>query len=446
MRSECEIDHGGTNVVRGGTDRRQFLKVAVGAGAAAVLSAAPGAAWGVASASAGAQLGAVTPADRTRVYVLVVDGCRPDEISPSLMPRLSALRSQGVNFPAARSLPVMETIPNHVMMMTGVRPDRSGVPANAIYDRAEAVVRTLDRPTDLRFATVLDRLHDGGKTTGSVLSKRYLFGIFGERATYRWEPSPLNPVSGHAPDEFTMDALIAMVSASDPDLVFANFGDIDRVGHSDETGTLVKAARTAALAQSDAQIGRFVDHLVATGLWESSVIMVLADHSMDWSIPSNVISIDLILRAHPTLREQLVIGQNGGADLIYWVGSDAGRAAGLAEVRALVTAHEGVLSVHEPAALRLGEEAGDLMAYCRAGWRFSDPTIVSNPIPGNHGHPTTEPIPFFFAGGSPRVRTGITLSDPARTVDIAPTVGALLGLKPPSGGYDGTARTSAFVG
>ena len=38
--------------------------------------------------------------------------------------------------PNARSLPVMETIPNHVMMMTGVRPDRSGVPANAIFDRA----------------------------------------------------------------------------------------------------------------------------------------------------------------------------------------------------------------------------------------------------------------------------------------------------------------------
>jgi predicted AlkP superfamily pyrophosphatase or phosphodiesterase len=29
-------------------------------------------------------------------------------------------------------MPVMETIPNHVMMMTGVRPDRSGVPAHAV--------------------------------------------------------------------------------------------------------------------------------------------------------------------------------------------------------------------------------------------------------------------------------------------------------------------------
>jgi len=422
----------------GSADRRQFLKIAAGAGATVLLSAAPGAAWAQTPT-------AIDSAARTRVYVLVIDGCRPDEITPELTPRLHALRSNGVNFPAARALPVMETIPNHVMMMTGVRPDRSGVPANAIYDRAESVVRDLDRPSDLRFPTLLERVHDLGLTSGSVLSKDYLFGIFGERATYRWEPAPIIPVSGHAPDQFTMDALIAMVTASDPDLVFANFGDIDRVGHSDESGTSVKAARRAALALSDAQIGRFVDFLVAEGLWDTSVFVVLADHSMDWSLPTQVISVDLILRAHPHLHEQVVVGQNGGADLLYWVGLDAGREAGLAEVRALVAAHEGVLSVSEPAELRLGVEAGDLVAYCRAGWRFSDPTVVSNPIPGNHGHPTTEPIPFFIAGGSPRVGTSLTLSDAARTVDVAPTVGALFGLAAPRGGYDGTARTAAFT-
>ena len=35
---------------------------------------------------------------------------------------------------------------------------------------------------------------------GTVLSKEYPHGIFGTRATYRWEPQPIIPVSGHAPD------------------------------------------------------------------------------------------------------------------------------------------------------------------------------------------------------------------------------------------------------
>ncbi|MEQ4519489.1 alkaline phosphatase family protein [Pseudarthrobacter sp. B907] len=413
--------------------RRQFLQLAAAGGAAVVLSAAPGAAW------------AAPAAGRTRSYVLVVDGCRPDEITPALTPRLAALRAAGTNFPSARSLPVMETIPNHVMMMTGVRPDRSGVPANAIFDRAEGTVRDLDRPTDLHFPTLLERLQERGLTTGSVLSKKYLYGIFGTRASYRWEPQPLLPVTGHAPDAATMDALLAMVSGPDPDFVFTNLGDIDRVGHSDLSGTTLRAAREAALADTDVQVGRFIDHLKSAGKWDSSVVMVLADHSMDWSLPSNVISIDLILQSRPELRSKVKIAQNGGADLLYWTGSDADRAAGLAAVEQLVAAHEGVLSVNKPADLRLGAEAGDLVAYCRAGWRFSDPYVASNPIPGNHGHPATEPIPFFVSGGSPAVVKQSVSSEPARTADVAPTIGRLYGLKSPSGGYDGTARTSALT-
>lgn len=417
-------------------DRRQFLTLAAAGGASVLLSAAPSAAWAAPAAP---------PSERTRVYVLVVDGCRPDEITATSTPRLAGLRASGTNFPAARSLPIMETIPNHVMMMTGVRPSRSGVPANSVFDRAEGVVRDLDRASDLAFPTLLERLEEINLRTGSVLSKKYLFGIFGTRATYRWEPEPLLPVTGHAPDQFTVDALIAMVDGPDPDLVFTNLGDIDRIGHSDVTGTTVRAARAAALAETDGQVGRFVDRLIETGKYESSVILVLADHSMDWSIASNVISIGLLLSTRPDLAANIRLAQNGGADLVYWTGAEAERKAGLAELSRLLLTHPGVLSTHKPADLRLGAEAGDLIVFCKAGWRFSDPYVVSNPIPGNHGHPATEPIPFFVTGGSPRVRRGVTSSDQARTVDVAPTVGSIFGLSAPSGGYDGTARRSALL-
>ena len=117
-------------------------------------------------------------------------------------------------------MPVMETIPNHVMMMTGVRPDRSGVPANSIYDRALGEVRDMDQPTDIKVPTVIERLNARGYTTGTVLSKEYLVGVFGERATHRWEPELYIPVSGHAPDLLTYNALTSMVDELDPHLVF----------------------------------------------------------------------------------------------------------------------------------------------------------------------------------------------------------------------------------
>ncbi len=272
----------------GATSRRTFLRTAGALGGAVVLSAA-----------AGAPLAAAAGA-RTRVYVLVTDGCRPDEVTADLTPNLHALRTAGTWYPNARSLPVMETIPNHVMMMTGVRPDRSGVPANAVFDRREGAVRDLDRPSDLRFPTLLERLNAAGHRTGTVLSKSYLYGIFGTRATYRWEPSPLVPVTNHAPDAFTTDALISMVDSVDPDLVFTNLGDIDRVGHSDLTGsTTLEVARKTALASTDQQVGRFVQHLKDTGRWESSVLVVLADHSMDWSVPTRVVSLAPVARRRP---------------------------------------------------------------------------------------------------------------------------------------------------
>ncbi|MGH3357720.1 MAG: alkaline phosphatase family protein [Nocardioidaceae bacterium] len=409
-------------------DRRTMLRASAAGGASVVLSGAAGAPWSSAA-----------DATMTRVYVLVVDGCRPDEIDATLTPRMHELRRTGLWYPQARSVPIMETLPNHAMMMTGVRPDRNGVPANSIYDRDEGVVRDLDRATDLAYPTVLERLRSKGFTTGTVLSKDYLYGLFGERATYRWEPEPLLPVTEHALDVFTHSALVSMVRDADPHLVFANFGDIDRFGHGDLTGGSLKLLRRLALAGTDRLIGSFVDHLKDAGTWRHSVVIVLADHAMDWSDPYRVISLNESFKDDPLLADNVVFADNGGADVMYWTGPSAQRDEAIRRMRQRASGVPGVLSLHDPEELRLGERGGDLVAYCQAGWRFSDPDLLANPIPGNHGHPATAPIPFFVAGGSPLVRRG-TSSARARTIDVAPTVGEVFGLERPGGGYDGHSR------
>jgi hypothetical protein len=180
--------------------------------------------------------------------------------------------------------------------------------------------------------------------------------------------------------------------------------------------------------------------LKSSGRWKSSVVVVLADHSMDWSLPDAIVSLAPAFDADPLLAGHVQIADNGGADLLYWTGPTDRRDAAVQRMRTIAEATEGVLSVHHPADLRLGPRGGDLVAYCRSGWRFSDPDVYSNPIPGNHGHPATKPIPFFVTGGSPLVRHGVSRTAPARTVDVAPTVGAVFGLGEPRGGYDGTSR------
>jgi hypothetical protein len=434
----------GTAAIRAG--RRTVLTAG---GAGVVLSAVSGL-GSAAAAEVGAKAGKSRRFPKRRAYVLVIDGCRVDEINAENTPTLLEMRDGGFRFPRASSMPVMETIPNHVMMMTGVRPDRTGVPANKIYDRVEQVLRDMDRPSDLKVTTVIERMNKAGYRTGTVLSKEYLYGIFGERATARWEPAPIIPVSEHAPDQFTVDAALAMLEDVDPHLMFVNLGDIDRVGHSDLTGPSgLKAARRAALQASDAQVSRFVDALKASGTWEKSMVIVLADHSMDWSVPDNVVSLSASFEEDPLLAGNVQIAGNGGADLCYWTGPAAQRKAAIARMQQIAKATPGVLKA--PAAtkrwMRLGPEAGDVVVFCKAGWRFSDPNpATQNPIPGNHGHMATRQIPFFISGGHPKVPKGASSPLHARTIDVAPTVAGFFGITgKPRGGYDGFNRLAKNV-
>ncbi len=381
--------------------------------------------------------------NRKRAYVLVVDGCLPGEIDSGLMPNLRALREGGLHHPKASSMPIMETIPNHVMMMTGKRPDKTGVPANSIYDRALGDIRTMDRPSDIKVDTVIERLNRKGYRTGTVLSKEYLYGVFGERATHRWEPFPIIPISEHAPDEATMAAVFDMMDEFDPHLMFVNLGDVDRMGHSDLTGTSLRLAREVALRNTDRLVGDFVAKLKSSGRWRKSMVLVLADHSMDFSHPNKVVTLSGLLEADPALAGNFQIADNGGADLIYWTGPASQKNGAIERIRAIAKTHPGVLRA-EPRTnkwLKLGPEAGDVIVFCKAGWRFSDPNpITDNPIPGNHGHPATRSIPFFIGGGHRRVPKRRSSSAHARTIDVAPTVASFFGVKGPKKKFDGVAR------
>ena len=87
--------------------------------------------------------------------------------------------------------------------------------------------RAASRQADAEWMPV--RFEPGGR-----MYRRFTFG---KLASCRREQFPFVPVTGHAQHNFTMDALIAMVDGVDPDFVFTNLGDVDRLGHSEVTGT-----------------------------------------------------------------------------------------------------------------------------------------------------------------------------------------------------------------
>jgi len=461
---------------------------------------------------------------RLTVVVAVVDSLMPHEITAAT-PRLSALRAAGTFYEESRSVFIAETIPNHVAMMTGVTPSRSGIFSNDYLDFSTDPPEELDlsAPEKLTANTLftwIDRQCGSGATevrTGATLSKKYLFevfngdaadpgrdneapGVFNVQPDSYWDPEDsgayIPSPSEHTPDTPTMDQALAQLP--DVDFHFINLGDVDRLAHASG-----EQARSAALAEADAQIGRLVDALMAAGRWDSTVLIVLSDHGMDYSPagPAAAISTQAMLDALGACFEPMqAIVSGEGSESIYVLERSAplaDRQAALRGARACLLGTQDCATLCPGATRPLNAgniatawynaddaldadgampasvqsrhpQAGDLVLAAADGHKFAEPNALdsSGQIPGNHGHPVTFHNTVLVTGGSPWVRQGASVApsaappDPptvewyltrlpeqAETLDVAPTVAWLLGLQVPEEAFpDYAERGKGFDG
>jgi hypothetical protein len=430
-----------------------------------------------------------------RVYVVVLDGLRPHEVDPTLMPNFTQLQAGGTWYDQARSVFIAETLPNHAAMMTGVLPQRSGIVANDYWGPELGTaqrVKMMD-PSLLGADTLTTRLENscGAISTATVQSKEYLWGLFrGEpetpgdpnpqrEADFHWDPQSSDLYIGspddHAPDIATMNegVLPWLRSApTTPQFAFINLGDIDRSGHIDESGALTQGnlsgARRAAMRDTDQQLGEFLAELQAQDAWEETVLIFASDHGFDWSQPQSVMFMSTVLSENGYSVEDLETHPitNGGAGMLYV--KDEADIAPLARVYdsqpavEFVATREPVPGLDNPTHAEMGidhRNAGDIVIFLKPGWRMGDENNFA--IPGNHGHPFTQRSTMLVTGGHPIVRdggravTGELVYDPSvkpfsapgggpGNLSIAPTVAALFGIGQPSGGYDGPPLSEAF--
>ena len=78
-----------------------------------------------------------------RFILIVLDGLRPDMVSPASMPALAALIARGTCFAQARSVFPSETRVATPSLVTGCRPAAHGMVGNTLFDRALAPGRLL---------------------------------------------------------------------------------------------------------------------------------------------------------------------------------------------------------------------------------------------------------------------------------------------------------------
>lgn len=460
-------------------DRRRFLRGSLAVGGGVVAASLPSGVWARQAAA---------DDDHVRVYVLVVDGLRPDQVSR--MPTVAQLAAEGTYLPESRAQMVAETTPNHISMLTGMRVDRHGMPGNAVpglEDRVSDDRRYLQ--ADTLFTLAARQAPE--LVTAAATSKDYIVetskadrtGDGAEDATATNDPLLSIPGSDAAPDTEVGASALRFSRELDPDFLFVNLGDVDRVGHIDLTGGVLDrvapdgtqpALQLAALTNADLQIRLLVEELRRSGRWEHTVLIVTADHSMDWSFLDRQLDLAPAFDADELLAGEVVTAVNGGACLYALRAPDEPRAGErLRRMREIALATDGVrqalyirpnpddggdahtVARHHPDWGLTGDRTGDLIVTVEPGYRIGHGGPVSNPIPGNHGHEATLPIPMVVAGGwdgivrdtvVPDGPTGPTdrPADQGENIDIAPTVAWLLGLHPPPGGFDGRVLTEAF--
>ena len=474
-----------------------------------------------APAGSGATPPPITGGDnKLTVVVLVVDSLMQEDIGAQT-PTLQSLIDGGTLYTESRSVFSAETIPNHVAMMTGVYPDRNGIPTNNFIDFAgDGEEKDLSVPEQLSANTMFTWINKQCRDSdinpdikhAAVLSKKYLYEIFSGDAFDAtrenvnsnvfnaapddiWDPTShptyIGPGSEHTPDPGTMQEVLSRLP--DADFIFINLGDVDRSAHAGGEG-----ARMAVISDTDTQISMLVNALETAGRWQNTVMLLVSDHGMDFTLPGPIeaITTQPALDQLATCFTDMQAVQNGGTNSIYI--SD--RALPLAQKQAaLRAARQCLMGVQDcdalcagtsrpanadsidfgwytradaldtagnmPASIRsMHPNLGDLVLVAGEGAKFSEPNQSGNPIPGNHGHIATIRNFTLVTGGSEWVKKGQTilpsvanptlfdrLPEQSENIDVAATVSWLLGLNipasafPDSKGFDGRILGESFT-
>jgi predicted AlkP superfamily pyrophosphatase or phosphodiesterase len=155
-----------------------------------------------------------------RAALILVDGLRPDALSPSRTPALDALRRRGLSNPRSRSVMPSVTLPCHTTLFYGVPPGRHGITTNAWHPFARPV------------PSLLDVLHAAGHRTFMWSNWEQLRdmgapGSLTEASFVAYHGSP-----GDESDRRNFRDAARRLARGDFGFAFLYYGLVDVVGHS----------------------------------------------------------------------------------------------------------------------------------------------------------------------------------------------------------------------
>jgi predicted AlkP superfamily pyrophosphatase or phosphodiesterase len=352
----------------------------------------------------------VRPAAPT-VVMLSLDGTTP-ELALREMATLREIARRGAV--ADRMLPAFptNTFPNHVTLVTGVAPERHGIVDNAFVDPVRGRYERDADPTWLEVEPLWSLLEGRGIPTAA-------YHWVGSEGPWRSGRGPRfwKPFDADVGEREKVEQVLAWLADGPADarprLVTVWMHGADRAGHRHGPGA---PELGEALREQDAALAALVAALDRDGAFETLTLVVVSDHGMD-AVRERVDLAGALRRAG--LRAEVVGG--GGFAKLAVEGGDAAVARAVAVARGLGLE-----------AWPRGEAPPELLL---ANARFGDAVVLAPPgvaigrlpLRGAHGYSPDHPtMGALFAAMGRGVPAGVVLAG-VRSLDVAPTLLALLG-------------------
>jgi len=416
----------------------------------------------LAALAASALLAAPAPAARPadHVFIVMMDGTRPDFLRRAHAPVIHALAAAGTTFLQAETTYPSQTRVAFVSLPTGSYPGSHGiVGGDEIKDAswkdldtgnndpiaAQALVA---RPTFFEEATAagLTSIYAAMKGYELVGAKGATWTINGkntiDKVAYAARYAP--EVSGSVDlalwykqrlSRDLLDQSLALVREHKPNLVVINLGSTDYVAH---TWGPLAPQYLDTIQFIDGLVGELKAELGKLGMLERTAFVFSADHGFSDVDPTRIIApagdAPRDDRRHilDPLAERGIehfVTNTGGASMGVYI-RDKAR---LAEAVALLRREPWVESIYcEPAPARCDLSLSSLHSYFPGRSPdlmvdLDDDATLNVPQPGQHGthRPSDMRIPLVFSGAG--VARG-AVGGKASLVDVAPTVLRLLGL------------------